>query len=181
MAVVKYNAEKTFERRWSKMMEKQEKDKKVQAALSKLISDEWFAGNVYKQFVLLVDPMYRPQIEDLMLETANDELNDHYASLVAFAVQNGYDVPSTYAEMKKHADKDDVKLFESCKKGQDSMFYLAEGVKSEERAIETYEKYVNGDELACEPNLEVIIKNNYYDEQQHLEDFNFAIESIQAY
>lgn len=116
-----------------------------------------------------------------MLETANDELNDHYASLVAFAEQNGYDVPSTYDEMKKHADKDDVKLFESCKKGQDSLFYLGEGVKSEERAIEIYEKYVNDDHLSIEPNLEVVIKNNYYDEQQHLEDFNFAIESIQAF
>ena len=29
------------------------KDKKVQDALYKLISDEWFAGNVYKQFVVL--------------------------------------------------------------------------------------------------------------------------------
>lgn len=159
----------------------QKKDKKVQDALNKLISDEWFAGNVYKQFVLLVDPMYKPQIECIMLETADDELNDHYASLVAFAEQNGYDVPSTYAEMKKHADKTDVKLFESCRKSQDSMFYLNEGVKSEERAIDTYEVYVNDNDLSCEPSLEVIIKNNYYDEQQHLEDFNFAIESIQAY
>ena len=164
------------------MKDKEEKkDKKVQDALNKLISDEWFAGNIYKQFVVLASNEARAQIEQLLLETADDELNDHYASLVAFAKQNGYDVPSTYSEMKKYADKTDVKLFESCKKDQDALFYLNEGVKSEERAIETYEKYVNGDELACEPNLEVIIKNNYYDEQQHLEDFNFAIESIQAF
>ena len=162
--------------------DKQEnKSKKIQNALNKLISDEWFAGNVYKQFVVLIDQRFKPQIEDLMVETANDELNDHYASLVEFAKQNGYDVPSTYSEMKKYADKNDVKLFENCKKGQDSLFYLNEGVKSEERAIETYEKYVDNEDLKCEPNLEVIINNNYYDEQQHLEDFNFAIESIQAF
>ena len=159
----------------------QKKDKKVQDALNKLISDEWFAGNVYKQFVVLVNQKFKPQIEDLMLETADDELNDHYASLVAFAKHNGYDVPSTYSEMKKYADKTDVKLFESCKKDQDALFYLNEGVKSEKRAIETYEKYVDNEDLKCEPNLEVIIKNNYYDEQQHLEDFNFAIESIHAF
>lgn len=86
-----------------------------------------------------------------MVETANDELDDHYASLVAFASQNGYDVPSTYSEMKKHADKGDVKLFESCKKGEDSLYYLKEGVKSEERAIETYEKYVDDESLKYEP------------------------------
>ena len=161
--------------------EEEKKDKKVQDALNKLISDEWFAGNIYKQFVVLASNEARTQIEELMLETSDDELNDHYASLVAFAKQNGYDVPSTYSEMKKYADKGDVKLFESCKKGQDSMFYFEEGVKSEERAIETYEKYVNGDALESEPNFQVIVKSNYYDEIQHLEDFNFAIESLQAF
>ena len=159
----------------------EKKDKKVQDALNKLISDEWFAGNVYKQFVVLASDEARAKIEELMLDTANDELNDHYASLVAFAKQNGYDVPSTYSEMKKHADKGDVKLFESGKKGQDALFYLNEGVKSEERAIETYEKYVNDDALSAEPELQVIVKSNYYDEQQHLEDFSFAVESIQAF
>ena len=34
--------------------EEEKKDKKVQDALNKLISDEWVAGNVYKQFVVLV-------------------------------------------------------------------------------------------------------------------------------
>ena len=86
-----------------------------------------------------------------MLETSDDELDDHYASLVAFAKQNGYDVPSTYSEMKKYADKGDVKLFESCKKNQDALFYLNEGIKSEERAIETYEKYIDNDDMKCEP------------------------------
>ena len=156
-------------------------DSKIQNALNKLISDEWFAGNIYKQFIVLVDSKYRSQIEDIMLETANDELNDHYASLVAFAKQNGYDVPSTYAEMKKYADKGDVKLFENCKKNQDSLFYLKESVKSEERAIEIYEKYVNDNDFDVVPDLQIIIKNNYYDEQQHLEDFNFAIESIDSF
>ena len=54
MASVKHNIKKTFERCRSKMKQ-EEKDKNVQDALNKLISDEWFAGNVYKQFVLLVD------------------------------------------------------------------------------------------------------------------------------
>ena len=163
------------------MSMREETSKDVQKALDKLISDEWFAGNVYKQFVVLVKDCCRHQIEDIMFETADDELDDHYKSLVQFAKQNGYDVPSTYSEMKKHADKDDVKLFESCKKGEDSLYYLKEGVKSEERAIETYEKYVDDESLKCEPQLQVIIRNNFYDEQQHLEDFSFAIESIESF
>ena len=125
--------------------------KLVQETLNKLISDEWFAGNVYKQFVVLVNSKCRGQIADLMLETADDELDDHMKSLIAFAEVNGYDVPATYSEMKKYADKADVKLFESGKKGQDSLYYLKEGVKSEERAIETYEKYLDDDKLNAFP------------------------------
>ena len=36
------------------MSMREETSKDVQKALDKLISDEWFAGNVYKQFVVLV-------------------------------------------------------------------------------------------------------------------------------
>lgn len=163
------------------MKEAKDARKYVQSVLDKLISDEWFAGNIYKQFVVLVKDCCKHQIEQIMLETSDDELNDHYKNLVMFAKQNGYDVPSTYSEMKKHADKDDIKLFESCKKDQDALFYLDEGVKSEERAINIYEKFLYDDKLACAPQLQVIVKSNYYDEQQHLEDFSFAVESIQAF
>lgn len=54
----------------------------------------------------------RAVIHDEMLETASDEINDHYNKLVVFALTNGYNIPATYNEMKKFADDEDVKLFE---------------------------------------------------------------------
>ena len=54
--------------------------------LNKLISDEWFAGNIYKQFAILVKPEQRNAIFDTMVDVADDELNDHYKSLVEFAL-----------------------------------------------------------------------------------------------
>lgn len=45
-------------------MEKNKLDKKIQSALDKLISDEWFAGQTYKQFVLLVDDADRSKIAE---------------------------------------------------------------------------------------------------------------------
>lgn len=66
-------------------MKNKDIDKDVQALLDKLISDEWFAGHIYKQFVLLVDNEQRYQIEEQLLDTANDEIDDHMMSLVQFA------------------------------------------------------------------------------------------------
>lgn len=66
-------------------MKNKDIDKDVQALLDKLISDEWFAGHIYKQFVLLVDNEQRYQIEEQLLDTADDEIDDHMMSLVQFA------------------------------------------------------------------------------------------------
>ena len=62
-------------------MRKEDKDPSIQRAVNKLMSDEWFAGQMYKQFVLLVSVEERPLIFEKMVETANDELNDHYRSI----------------------------------------------------------------------------------------------------
>ena len=53
-------------------------------------------------------------------------------------MENGFDIPANYNEMKRYADKTDVKEFESCKKDKDAIFYLDKSIASEERAIATY-------------------------------------------
>lgn len=40
--------------------------------------------------------------------------------------------------MKRYADKQDVRDFESAKKSQDAMYYIDKAVASEQRAIESY-------------------------------------------
>lgn len=79
---------------------------------------------MYKQFVLLVSPEDRSKIAGEMLEIAKDELDDHLKSIIEFALSYGFSVPSTYNEMKKLADKEDIKLFENCKKNEDALFYI---------------------------------------------------------
>ena len=119
-------------------MDKNTLDKDVQAAIDKLVSDEWFAGQTYRQFILLVKDEDRSKIAGEMLEVADDEIDDHLKSLVEFALSYGFSVPSTYNEMKKEVSKEDLKLFEDCKKGQDAMFYIEKAIEAEKRAIETY-------------------------------------------
>lgn len=163
------------------MEKKQQLDKDVQAAIDKLVSDEWFAGQMYKQFVLLVKEEDRSKIAGEMLEIADDELDDHLRSIIEFALSYGFSVPSTYSEMKKLADKEDVKTFESCKKGQDALFYIQKGIEAEKRAIETYQKYVDDYEFShFFQDFKLIVQNNYYDEIDHLNKLEFMKSSIEA-
>ena len=73
-----------------------------------------------------------------MLDISSDELNDHLKSIIDFALANGFSVPASYNEMKKFADKEDVKLFENCKKNENALFYIDKGIDAENRAIKTY-------------------------------------------
>lgn len=69
-------------------------------------------------------------------------------------MQSGYDVPATFSEFKKYADKEDAKLFESFKKGKEASYYLELAIESEKRAIESYEKLLEElDELAMVTDL----------------------------
>ena len=162
-------------------MDKNTLDKDVQAAIDKLVSDEWFAGQTYKQFILLVKDEDRSKIAGEMLEVADDEIDDHLRSLVEFALSYGFSVPSTYNEMKKEVSKEDLKLFEDCKKGQDAMFYIEKAIEAEKRAIETYQKYVDDYEFAHDfQDFKLIVQNNYYDEVDHLEKFEFMKDTLEV-
>lgn len=159
----------------------EDKEKKfIQKAIDKLVSDEWFAGQTYKQFILLMDAESRRAVSELFNDIAVDELDDHYKSLVDFAVANGFTVPTTYSEMKKLADKEDVKLFENGKRDQSTDYYLKKGIEAEKRAIEEYEKYIDAEELNEVPELQMVVRNNYYDEQDHLEKLEFSKDSLEA-
>lgn len=156
---------------------------KVQKALNKLISEEWLAGNTYMLFVSALDREDRnyKAVREAFFDTAVDELQDHMKSLLDFALSYGYDMPSTFSEFKKYADKEDVKLFETFKKGKDSAHYLELAIKAEERAIKSYEDVLeNLEELAVLTELQGILRNNYYDEAEHLESFNFLKYTIDA-
>ena len=156
---------------------------KVQKALNKLISEEWLAGNTYTLFASSVDRSDRNYmaVKEAFVDTAVDELQDHMKSMLDFALGYRYDIPSTFAEFKKYADKEDVKLFESFKKGKDSAYYLELAIESEERAIKSYEEVMEGiDDLVLLPELQAILKNNYYDEVEHLDSFKFLKYTIDA-
>lgn len=182
MGHVKHDIEQTSKER-RQMMEKKNNtiDKSIQNAIDRLVSEEWFAGQMYKQFILLVDNEERSQILNQMLDISNDEIDDHLHSLVDFALSNGFSVPTTYNEMKNHASREDVKLFESCEKGKPALFYVQKAVESENRAIELYQMYIDDYDFAHDyQDLKTIVLSNYYDEIDHLKSLQFIQSSIEA-
>ena len=147
--------------------------KELQKTLDKLISAEWLAGNIYSLFLTAVKKEDKDKVFSAFFETSVDEINDHLKSLVKAACDYGFDVPTSYKEFTKHADKEDVKIFENCKKGKEAEHYLKLAIELEERSIADYEKAMDIDNICRFPELQIVFKSNYYDEKEHLETFQF--------
>jgi len=92
-------------------------EKKVQKILNQLISEEWMASIMYKQFILATCCKdERHQIKDLLMELSEDEMDDHYAKLVKYAIHNGYSVPCQLKDYEEYASDKTVKQFNGWKK-----------------------------------------------------------------
>lgn len=153
-------------------------DPKIQKLVNKLISEETIAHDFYIGCIMAVDKDEVCCIENIFVETANDELNDHCKSLVKWAKDNGYDVPFKYKDYEKEASPSVVKQYRDLKTKQSAKFYIEEAIKSEHDAIASYEEALKHKNLPYE--LYSIILNNYYDEEEHLEKFQTLLTATEA-
>ena len=153
-------------------------DPKIQKLVNKLISEETIAHDFYIGCIMAVDKDEVCCIENIFVETANDELNDHCKSLVKWAKDNGYDVPFKYKDYEKEASPSVVKQYRDLKTKQSAKFYIEEAIKSEHDAIASYEEALKHKHLPYE--LYSIILNNYYDEEEHLEKFQTLLTATEA-
>ena len=130
--------------------------------VNKLISEETIAHDFYIGCIMTVDKDEVCCIENIFVETANDELNDHCKSLVKWAKDNGYDVPFKYKDYRKYSDKKLFDLLDKLKPGKDAKSYVEDAILSENLAIESYEDAMKYDGVPYE--LHAILMKNYYDE-----------------
>lgn len=156
-------------------------DALVQNTLNKLISDEWFMGNIYQQIPLaIIEPINKNS--DMFLSIAKDELQDHMASLSRFAMSKGYKVPLSYNEMKRFASKKNVSTFETLQAGKDITAYVDKLMELEAESVKDYEKYLFDDnQKQIDNDLFVILQSNYYDEIDHLKSLEFLQNQIEAF
>ena len=155
-------------------------DKDIQKALNKLISEEWIASNFYQQMVFGCIHEERGVICELFTSIANDELHDHMKSLVDWCMQNGYDIPCKMSDFRRYASSNDVKLFDTFKPKQNAKYYIQKGIESEKSALQSYKTIIDQGKISQFTDLQSIIWNNYYDEQEHLEKLNSALIAYEA-
>lgn len=140
--------------------------KRMQKLLLKLISEEIIAADLYNGAVNSVVPEQAAFIAKKFKEIAEDETNDHRASLEKFALQNEFKIPFKYKDVEKYAERELVSLFNSLKEGEDAVYYIVKAIRSEELAIKSFQESLADEWLYDE--LQPILLKCYYDEIQHL-------------
>lgn len=115
-------------------------NRKIQKILNKIISEEWMAGQMYRLFLNTMTGDCRGMCMEKFMEISDDETNDHMQSLIDWAIDFGYSVPSRVSEFEKYADPKQVKLYSTFKKNEKCDYYLDRAIASEEGAIASYEE-----------------------------------------
>lgn len=142
--------------------------KKVQAALNKLISEEWLSGMAYVNMIALCDPTEVDLISKSLEKLANDEIQDHFMKLMYFALYNGYKIPLSIKDCKKFADKTLVKIFNKLKRQEDAKYYILNVVDAEDIAVASYEQMLNDTEYPDE--FLSLIRPIYHEEREHVDE-----------
>ena len=158
-------------------MEKQDNayfDGKLQKAVLKLISEEWYAYQLYMFSRLAVKNEEAETVDKLFNDISDDEINDHMAELIKWCRTYDYEVPCGETEFKKYAAKKISKQLADLKKNKDAAYYIDEAIKSEHEAIASYKAIIEYPEVSQFTDLQSLLWHIYYDEIEHLEKLNSA-------
>lgn len=140
---------------------------KLQKTLKKLISEEWIAYQLYLYSRLAVKRDELTAIDELFKEIGNDELNDHMKNLIEWCIKYEINVPCNVKEFEKYADPRVVKQLNTLKKHKGARYYIDEGIKSEQYALESYRNALELDEVSQYPELQSELWHIFYDEAEH--------------
>lgn len=151
------------------MKTERNEDRQVKKQLFKLISEEFLAWQFYTQLTWAADAEVSLQFKELFDTIAVDEFNDHLTKLISYCTANSYDIPCTNEEYLKYASEDIAKQFQSAiKRHKDVLYYINIAIEAENSAIQSYQQTLNEGNLPDD--LNSIVLQNYYDEQEHLQD-----------
>lgn len=119
----------------------------IRKEIYKLISEEYFAYQLYIFSKLAVNSEYINSISQLFDKIAIDEFNDHMLNLVKWCRDQQFDVPCSEKDFKSFANPETYKIIQNLKKNEDALYYVDEAIKSEELAIESYKKAIETKDL----------------------------------
>ena len=151
---------------------------KIQKALNKLISEEIIASEQYIGSIVATYTCQSSEFAQIFEDIADDEYDDHYKKLVAYAIANDYDVPFKWKDYEKHADPNAFRLLSSLKTGEKTKYYIEKAVESEKLAVESYMQIAQDPDLPYE--FTSICWQIYYDEVEHLSKLAILNDALAA-
>lgn len=140
----------------------------LRKTLKKLISEEYYAYQLYMLSRMAVKSEWHAAIDDLFSEIAEDELGDHMKQLIAWCREYGVDIPCSESEFRKAAGEKASKQVSALKKNKDAAYYIAEAIKTEELAADSYKEAIETDGVSQLTDLQSLLWHIYYDEAEHL-------------
>jgi len=108
---------------------------KLQKVVQAMISEEYFAYQLYFFSRFAVKAEDRGVLADMFAQLGADELDDHLKDLVEWCAEYNVDVPATEAEFRRAAARPMQKIVSDLKKNQDAGYYIDQAIKQEELAI----------------------------------------------
>ena len=151
---------------------------KIQKALNKLISEEIIASEQYIGSIVATCTCQSSEFAQMFEDIADDEYDDHYKKLVAYAIANDYDVPFKWKDHEKHAEPKAFRLLSSLKTGEKTKYYIEKAVESEKLAVESYMQIAQDPDLPYE--FTSICWQIYYDEVEHLSKLAILNDALAA-
>lgn len=102
------------------------------------------------------------------------------AELIKWCKTYDYDIPCSEKEFKKYADPKIYKIVQDLKKNQDAVYYIQEAIKQENLSIKSYKNALNTKNLCEFTDLQSLLWNIYYEEEEHLSELNSSLIAIEA-
>lgn len=161
-------------------MENQFMNKEIQKSLMRLISEEWYAYQLYTFSALAAPKDCAETVRELFAEISEDELGDHMKGLVAWCRQYDYAVPCEPKDFAKYAGKNAVKLLDAVKPGRDACYYIRTAIESEKDALESYKAAIEEKGVSQFTDLQALLWGIYYDEAEHLSKLSTALTACEA-
>lgn len=156
--------------------------KSLKDAVKTMISEEWFAGQLYLFYTsgLKLDDSASETYE-LMKELFIDELDDHYINLCNVAKSLEFKIPKNEEDFRKYASDVFVNAYDkTVLQNKDIKFYLEKSIEAEYEAVMSYLGVLNQFETELNeiPELKEVVLNNYYDEIDHYDRLKSILDRI---
>lgn len=161
------------------------KFKSFKEAVKAMISEEWFAGQLYLFYTSgLKSENIDSETYNLMKELFLDELDDHYINLCKFAKMYEFKIPKNEEEFREYSSKVFTDAYDkTVLQNKDVKFYLEKSIEAEYEAIISYLSVLTQfeSELNEMMDFKQIILNNYYEEIEHYDRLKTILDQITCF